>query len=192
MKIFLYPHDCLRQATKEIKIEHVSTDWFKQMVSQMFNSMYYRGGVGLAATQIGWPLNFFVMNNNGRPNHTKDAKVIINPTISYVGDETFVDVEGCLSFPGLYFPVKRMKSIELTYLSMDGKYKTEIMNGFDARIVQHEIDHLCGILFIDRLDKEAKKRFSPQINSYIKRVRSLRKKMLEEAKSKKKKDRKCK
>ena len=108
-------------------------------------------GVGLAAPQIDKPLRIFVMLDAG------ELKAVINPEIVNVSQEKAGKLkkgeimEGCLSLPHYYGPLKRPKKITIKYLDEEGNQKVEDFVGFTAQIVQHEIDHLSGILFIDRL-----------------------------------------
>lgn len=108
-------------------------------------------GVGLAACQIGKPLRIFVMLDAG------ELKAVINPEIIYVSQEKSGKtkkgeiMEGCLSLPHYYGSLKRPKKITIKYIDEEGSGKIEDFVGFTAQIVQHEIDHLNGILFIDRL-----------------------------------------
>jgi len=117
-------------------------------------------GVGLAAPQIGKNVRVFVMMPE------KEIKVVINPEIvSLVTKKSVKDkpepkgkriMEGCLSLPHYYGPIARIKKIVLNYLSEDGNEKKETFEGMDAQIIQHEIDHLNGVLFIDRLFEQKK------------------------------------
>lgn len=116
-------------------------------------------GVGLAAPQIGKPLRIFVMLDAG------ELKAVINPEIMNVSQEKSEKLkkgeimEGCLSLPYYYGPLKRPKKITIKYLNEEGSELTEDFVGFTAQIVQHEIDHLNGILFIDRLLEDKKSLF---------------------------------
>ncbi|MEK7111905.1 MAG: peptide deformylase [Patescibacteria group bacterium] len=113
-------------------------------------------GVGLAAPQIGKFLRIFVMLDAG------EIKAVINPKVIRVSKEGSTKLkkgelmEGCLSLPNYYGPLKRPKKITIKYLNEEGNETTEEFVGFTAQIVQHEIDHLNGILFIDRLLTEKK------------------------------------
>lgn len=110
-------------------------------------------GVGLAAPQIGENLRIFAMNDNGI------IRVIVNPEVLEISKENLKKVkgngkeimEGCLSLPNYYGPLKRAQKIKIKYLDLDGKTKEEEFKGLSAQIVQHEIDHLNGIVFINRL-----------------------------------------
>ncbi len=115
-------------------------------------------GIGLAAPQIGKSLRIFVVH------YKKLERVIVNPTILEVGEEKKKPVvsakkkgrgkeilEGCLSLPHYYGPIKRPSKIKISYLDENGKEQIEEFSGFEAQIIQHEIDHLNGILFIDKI-----------------------------------------
>jgi len=110
-------------------------------------------GVGLASTQIGENLRIFAMNDNGK------IRVIINPEILEISKEKAKTpkqqekevMEGCLSLPNYYGPLKRPQKVKIKYLTLDNVQKEEEFNGLSAQIVQHEIDHLNGIVFVHRL-----------------------------------------
>jgi peptide deformylase len=115
----------------------------------MFELMYAANGIGLAANQVDLPLRLFVCNLTGRPNEGEEL-VLINPVIrrpkGHVEQE-----EGCLSLPGLYAPVKRPETIEVEAYTLDGSIISGQLDGMMSRVVQHEVDHLNGVLFTDRL-----------------------------------------
>jgi peptide deformylase len=141
----------------------------------MFSIMYYRGGVGLAAPQVGWNASLFIANPHGRAYHNTHGQVFINPSIVGLGD-TVIEKEGCLSFPGIFADVERNERVNIRYSTMAKDGVEEEYSGFMARIIQHEYDHLNGILFIDRLTEEAKKLLKPKLDSHRERVRRIRKK----------------
>lgn len=120
------------------------------MIGGMFELMYAHKGVGLAATQVALPYRLFVVNESADPRRTDQELVFINPTITK-GGGVVEDQEGCLSLPGLYAPVRRPAKATITAFDLRGqKVKLEV-EGMLARIVQHEYDHLDGVLFIDKL-----------------------------------------
>ena len=110
-------------------------------------------GVGLAAPQIGRPIRMFVYRVDG----DGDARAIINPVIEPLTDETDVLDEGCLSIVGITVPVERPVAIRLTGHTVNGKTISEELEGFSARIVQHETDHLNGVLILERTTPEARR-----------------------------------
>lgn len=114
----------------------------------MEKTMQVHGGAGLAAPQIGLMFRIIVIRlADGKP------LVMINPLITQFGGKTVSENEGCLSFPGLFIKVKRASSVEVTFKNRDGEEVTRWFNDTEAREVQHEIDHIDGIVFIDRIPK---------------------------------------
>ena len=146
LRILKYPHPALRHECK--KLRRVDSE-LKSAVREMFNLMYEQKGVGLAASQVGLPYRFFILNLEGDPAKAPEY-VFLNPEISRRGAMVEAD-EGCLSFPEIYAPVKRSEKIVLSAFNLDGEELNYELSGFFARAVQHEYDHLDGVLFIDRL-----------------------------------------
>ena len=146
-----YPHPILKFKSKPItKIDAQ----LKEAVRQMFELMYESDGVGLAANQVGLPYQLFVMNVSGNREKKEDEYVFINPVIhKKKGKEE--DEEGCLSFPDIRAPVIRAAKIELEGISLEGKPQQFLWKGLLARAVQHEVDHLKGISFVERLSEPA-------------------------------------
>ena len=107
------------------------------------------GGVGLAAPQVGIDTQVFVIGmGNFQKEGTEDYnQVFFNPVIRSFGEETELMIEGCLSFPGLFIKIKRPKDIELEWYTEEGTWVTSSLGGMTSRIIQHEIDHLNGIVF---------------------------------------------
>jgi peptide deformylase len=121
----------------------------KNVVREMFDLMYEQKGVGLAASQVGLPYRFFIINLEGDPAKAPEH-VFINPVISRRSG-TVEKEEGCLSFPEIYAPVKRSEKLVLSAFDLKGEEINYDLDGFFARAVQHENDHLDGVLFTDRL-----------------------------------------
>ncbi len=153
LSIIAYPHPALRVQAKLIK--RVDTR-LEEVVKRMFELMYEHKGVGLAATQVGLPLQLFVMNPSGRADEGEQT-VLINPVLSKPrGSE--VAEEGCLSLPNIHGNVTRAKTIHVSAFTIEGREIDRDFTQYEARIVQHETDHLQGRLFIDRLiDREVAK-----------------------------------
>jgi peptide deformylase len=120
------------------------------MVRQMFDLMYEQNGIGLAANQVDLPYRMFVMNVRADPAAKDEEYVFINPVITHRKGAA-EDREGCLSFPEIFAPVKRSEKIVVRAYSLDGQEVSYELDGLYARVVQHESDHLDGVLFIDRL-----------------------------------------
>ena len=119
-------------------------------IGQMLELMYAQEGVGLAANQVDLPYRFFVMNSEGDPDVKEAEHIFINPVLSAGKGTTEAD-EGCLSIPDVYAPVVRQEKIRLQAYNLRGEEIMVDVDGFFARVVQHETDHLDGTLFIDRL-----------------------------------------
>lgn len=126
----------------------------KTFAQDMVDTMFAANGVGLAAPQVGSNQNIFVMRTKeGLEKDTTDARVLVNPKITVKSKATAMGVEGCLSIPGIIGDVRRFESITCSYQDLDGATHAETFTGFEARIFQHELDHLWGVLFIDRADR---------------------------------------
>ncbi len=148
MELVLYPDPILRQVAKPITRvdEEVRT-----RVAQMFETMYANSGVGLAAPQVGWSERLFIINVTGEPD-PEFERVFINPELTVSGDGVEEsDEEGCLSIPGVHGRVARHQCVVVRALDLDAQRFEEEVSDLDARVVQHELDHLDGILFITRL-----------------------------------------
>ena len=143
----------------------------KRLVEDMMETMYHYNGVGLAAPQIGESWRIVTVD----PRDPQfEARALINPKItSCIGEIT--GEEGCLSLPNLYGQVKRAEEVSITYSDLEGKEHKEVWKGFPARIVQHEIDHINGILFIERLDDAQKEALREQIKTLKKERKELEK-----------------
>jgi peptide deformylase len=147
LKIVQYPHPSLRHPAKPL------TEINKQvrLVAQaMLELMYEHRGLGLAAPQVGLPFRLFVANYAGDPTQTDKQGVYLNPVI-VERRGTMEGEEGCLSFPGLYQKVRRAKSVTVHAYDLEGNLMEVQASDLPARIWQHEVDHLDGILFIDKL-----------------------------------------
>ena len=141
-----YPHPALFRKSKPLLC---IDGGIRDAVEQMFNIMYESHGVGLAANQVALPYRMFVINTTGDPNSGEEL-VFLNPTLSRPRG-TAIQEEGCLSLPGLRAEVRRPERVVVDAWSVDGQPIRIDLDGFLARVVQHEFDHLNGKLFIDHL-----------------------------------------
>jgi peptide deformylase len=116
-----------------------------KLIKDMKASMKAANGVGLAAPQVGESLRICIGRVNGK------STPLINPDITWRSPETAIDEEGCLSLPKIWLPVPRAVEITLTYQDEKGEQQERRLKDFDARVVQHEVDHLEGILIVDYL-----------------------------------------
>ncbi len=146
LEIVNYPHPTLRWKSKPVKRVD---DELRSVVRRMFELMYSARGIGLAANQVNLPLRLFVLNLKSDPDEGQEL-VFINPVLSRPKGIEEAE-EGCLSFPQLYGPVTRPKQIHVSAFGIDGRPIDQDLDGLYARAVQHETDHLDGILFTDRL-----------------------------------------
>ncbi len=146
--IVIYPADVLKEKAEEVKEFNQEV---RDLVNDMFETMYKRGGVGLAANQVGVLKRVIVIDLHSRTEKQgKEQLVLINPEIISQEGEV-VKEEGCLSLPGLYRKVKRAAYVKVKAQNVEGEEFELEAEGLLARALQHEIDHLNGIVFIDRL-----------------------------------------
>ena len=147
MKILNYPHPSLRYpAVPVTKIDERLRTYAKEMIELM----YAHKGLGLAAPQVGVPFQLLVLNLSGDPQNRDAAQVWLNPVI-LDKKGTVEDEEGCLSFPGLYQKVRRAKNVQVQAYDINGVAKEITASDLASRAWQHEIDHLLGVLFIDKM-----------------------------------------
>jgi peptide deformylase len=150
VQIIKYPHPTLRHESKPLL--RVDGE-LKKIVREMFDLMYEHKGIGLAANQVDLPYRLFIMNIEGDPEKAQEF-VFINPVISRRRG-TAEGEEGCLSFPDIYAQVKRSEKITISAYNLAGEELNYELTGMFARAMQHEYDHLDGVLFIDRLSPVA-------------------------------------
>lgn len=174
LEVVKYGHPALRQ--KGARVEKITAE-IKALVANMFDTMRANKGVGLAAQQVGQPLQLTVLDVRGatdRPSTLElDGKaanvntfmplVLINPEFKPVG-ETVAATEGCLSFPELYAEIRRPGGAEIQALNDKGVRIQFRCGGLLARAIQHELDHLNGVLFIDRMTRADKDELKPQLD----------------------------
>ena len=124
----------------------------RKLVEDMFETMYAAPGIGLAAIQVGVGKRLFTADLS-KKEEAHEPQVFINPEITWASDEKAIHEEGCLSIPEYYEDVERPVQVKVKYLDLDGKAHEIEADGLLARCVQHEIDHINGVLFIDHLSK---------------------------------------
>jgi peptide deformylase len=186
LEIVKYGTPVLRQ--KGAKIEKITPE-IEHLIKEMFETMYAAHGVGLAAQQIGKALQLCVIDVsevedrpstleiNGEPTDVDSYMplTLINPVLKPYGKEV-PGPEGCLSFPEMYGDVVRQEGVEVTALNSKGQEIHFRCGGLLARAVQHEADHLNGILFIDRMQKEDKENLKPELEALQKKTKAALKK----------------
>ena len=150
-------HPILRNKTKDIPINDIKSTNTQKIIEKMIKTMRKHNGAGLAANQIYEPIRICIIEvlDNPRYKHlnTIPLKILINPKVIIKKDTaTFNSYEGCLSVPNLRGKVRRYNSINVTYYTMDAKKITENIKGLESIVYQHEIDHLDGYLFTDKVE----------------------------------------
>lgn len=152
------------------KAENITNDYkaLPQLINDMFETMYNANGVGLAAPQIGLAIRLFVIDTSPFAEDEKELenfkRVFINAQILDEAGEAWKFNEGCLSIPGVREDVLRKPDITITYLDENFDSKTEKFSGLAARIIQHEYDHIEGILFTDKLNPLRKRMIKGKLN----------------------------
>ena len=147
--ILILPDKRLRLVSKPVAKIDAAT---KKLVEEMFETMYDAPGIGLAAIQIGEPRRIVTMDL-AKKDEPKEPQVFINPEVMEESEEKNIHEEGCLSIPEYYEEVERPASVKVRYLDLDGKQHEIEAEGLLATCIQHEIDHLNGVLFIDHISK---------------------------------------
>ncbi|MCB1118978.1 MAG: peptide deformylase [Chlamydiia bacterium] len=165
LKIAYYGEKILRQKTKPVEI---IDEALKKFADDMIETMYANNGMGLAAPQVfddrAIIIVAFPRNNDDGEFHLDPPKVYLNPKVVWYSEETSIVNEPCISIPRLCEPVLRSVKIVIEYMDLDGKHHREEHEGMDARVLMHEIDHINGILYIDRMpDKKRRKMIEPAL-----------------------------
>ena len=166
--IIAYGQPVLKSRARDIEKGELDLHTLKE---DMFETMYHAQGVGLAAPQIGMGIRVFVMDSapmeENEPPHPM-RRMFINPEkVTEEGEEWSFE-EGCLSIPGIREQINRQESITIRYLDENWQEHQETFSGIEARIIQHEYDHLEGILFTDKLTPFRKRLLRSKLNSIVK------------------------
>lgn len=169
MEIVEYPHPALRHKSKSLNRVDAG---LRATVAEMFRLMYEAKGVGLAANQVELPYRLFVVNLG--PERGEDEEMVfINPVITRPKAPA-EDEEGCLSLPGIYAPVHRPSSVQVMALNLAGEPFGGEFQGLLARVIQHETDHLDGVMFIDRLSDTAHLAVRDELASFERKFKQRR------------------
>jgi peptide deformylase len=148
-EILILPDKRLRLVSEPVK--KIDAE-FRKLVADMFETMYDAPGIGLAAIQVGVPKRVVTMDLSKKEEDSK-PHVFINPQLVWASEEKATREEGCLSIPEFYEEVERPAKVRVTYLDLDGKEQELEAEGLLATCLQHEIDHLNGVLFIDHISR---------------------------------------
>src|SRR5262245_4237123 len=147
LTIVLYPHPALRYRARPLT---AIDERVRRYAAEMLALMYENRGLGLAATQVALPYQMLVMNFTGDPLQRDQEVVAINPVV-LERKGTIEGEEGCLSFPGLFQKVRRARSVKVQWYDLQGQVREQEFSELPSRVWQHEVDHLHGVLYIDKM-----------------------------------------
>ncbi len=168
LPVYLYGHPVLRKISEPVDASYPD---LKQLVADMFAAMYESEGVGLAAPQIGRNIRLVVIDADpvaeAFPECAARKLTLVNPEVDILDGKSISRPEGCLSLPGISESVPRVEHIRLRWLDEDFVQHEEEIEGFLARIVQHECDHLEGKMFIDHLSGIRRQMIRGKLNSIV-------------------------
>ena len=169
LPIYVYGQPVLRQVAEDITVDYPN---LKELIENMFETMDHADGVGLAAPQIGLPIRVVVINldvlSEDYPESKDFRKANINAHMDVVEGEEVSMEEGCLSLPGIHESVKRGSKIHVRYMDENFVEHNEVVEGFLARVMQHEFDHLDGKMFIDHISPLRKQMIKGKLNTMLK------------------------
>ena len=165
-EILILPDKRLRKVSEPVKKIDAA---IRKLVDDMFETMYDAPGIGLAAIQIGTSKRVVTMDL-AKKEEPKNPQVFINPEIVWSSDEKAVYEEGCLSIPEIYSDVERPAQVKVKYLDLEGELHEIEANGLLSTCLQHEVDHLNGILFIDHLSRLKRERIIKKFTKVAKRA----------------------
>jgi peptide deformylase len=164
--IIILPDKRLRSVSKPVV---AIGDDIRTLVADMFETMYEAPGIGLAAIQVGIPSRVIVMNLSKREAEA-EPRVFINPEITWSSEEKSLYEEGCLSIPDVHEDVERPARVKIRYLDLEGKPHEEDAEGLFATCIQHEVDHVNGVLFIDHISKLKRERITKKFTKAAKKA----------------------
>lgn len=167
-RITLYPDPILRKVARPV--ERFDAE-LKATVRAMFDLMYRSQGVGLAAPQAGLERRILVLNPTGDPAQADQELALVNVTILDRSGPVGLYEEGCLSFPQIYAEVKRPERCRIRAFTPEGQEFEQDYDGFTSRVIQHEYDHLEGVLLVDRMSPADKARHKVALGELVERYR---------------------
>jgi peptide deformylase len=167
----------LRAEAREILFSEIKTDFFARLIRDLLDSMKHYGGIGIAAPQIGVSLKVALIELKEFNRYGEQVNLpltaFINPKIQYLTQDTQGFWEGCLSVPGLRGLVERPKKVKVNFLNELGEEREIIAEGFLATVLQHELDHLEGTLYIDRIKDPRLLSFQEEYDAFIQGQNSI-------------------
>ena len=170
-EIIKLPDKRLRLVSEPVKRIDAS---LRKLVEDMFETLYAAPGIGLAGIQVGVAKRVIIMDLS-KKDDTRKPEVFINPAVTWASEEKSTYEEGCLSIPEYYEEVERPAVVKVKYLDLDGKAREVEASGLLATCLQHEIDHLNGILFIDHISKLKRDRVTKKFAKAAKTAKSTKK-----------------
>ncbi len=168
LPIYIYGHPVLRKVAQDIDPENYQN--LPELIENMYETMYNADGVGLAGPQVGLEDRIFVVDltplaDDEHPEFKDFKKVFINAHITERSGEMEAVEEGCLSLPGIHEKVPREGEVHIRYIDEDLQPREETYTGFMARVIQHEYDHLDGVMFVDRISPLRKRMIKSKLSS---------------------------
>ncbi len=168
LPVFLYGNPILKEKSVNISAEHPG---LKQLIEDMFETMYTADGVGLAAPQVGHAINLFIVDASPFADEFTEAKdfkkVFINAKILEESGEEWYFNEGCLSFPALREDILRKPNVTIQYFDENFVKHEDVFSSINARIIQHECDHVMGKVFVDKLSFLKKRLIKNKLNDIV-------------------------
>jgi peptide deformylase len=187
-EILTVGHPLLRERSREVTLDELATPDVQRIVDDLIDTMHHANGAGIAANQIGELVRIATIEVNHNPRYPYKPQipltVLVNPIVEFIDDELVEINEGCLSVPNMRGNVFRHVTIRVRYLDRDGNAHEEIKRGLTAGTFQHELDHLDGLLFLDKVsdtttlttweqfDRWHRDAFITRITEFVKRVGS--------------------
>ncbi len=167
--MYIFGQPVLRKETEEITTDYPD---LQELIKNMYETMLNADGVGLAAPQVGLSIRLFVVGldvlSDEFPEYKDYLHAFINPKIIETSEDTEVIEEGCLSIPGIHENVRRPKSVHVTYMDENLQQHDEWIEGYAARVFQHEYDHLYGKMFIDHISNFRKQLIKKKLQAMAK------------------------
>jgi peptide deformylase len=171
LKVARMGHPVLRQKAREVKLEEIGSPELERLIEDMIQTMHEYGGIGLAAPQVHHSLKLAIIEFDESSARYPDQgaqplSIFINPKITFVDETAQGFWEGCLSVPELRGFVERPRKIRVDYLDREGKARSLEAEGFLATVFQHELDHLDGVIYLDRIKDTTKLAFIEEFQRY--------------------------
>ncbi len=169
LPIYLYGHPVLRKKSVDVEPEYPE---LKELIANMFETMYKAEGIGLAAPQIGRNINLFIIDASPLAKDDPELKdfkrIFINPKVTFNTDDKISVEEGCLSIPDIHETVNRPSDLTIDYLNENFEPVSERLTGYKAIVLQHEYDHINGIVFVDKISPLRRRMLQNRLNSISK------------------------